>query len=103
MVVRKIGGTTRWILRNRRNVPAALTLLECSVWCPRSLDHLIRPLKERRRDPKAEGLGGLEVYDELEVGGIFDGEVGGFGSLENAVDIRGSASRKILAVTTVRH
>ena len=25
------------------------------------LDHLIRPLQERRRDRQAEGLGGLEV------------------------------------------
>jgi len=28
-----------------------------------SLDHLIRPLQERRRDRQAEGLGGLEVDD----------------------------------------
>ena len=27
------------------------------------LDHLIRPLQERRRDRQAEGLGGLEVDD----------------------------------------
>src|SRR6266478_699523 len=29
------------------------------------LDHLIRPLQERRRDREAEGLGGLEVDHEL--------------------------------------
>ena len=32
-----------------------------------SLDHLIRPLQERRRDREAEGLGGLEVDHELEL------------------------------------
>ena len=31
------------------------------------LNHLIRPLQERRRDRQAEGLGGLEVDDEFEV------------------------------------
>jgi len=30
-----------------------------------SLDHLIRPLQERRRDRQAEGLGGLEVDDQF--------------------------------------
>ena len=38
-----------------------------------SLDHLIRPLQERRRDRQAEGLGGLEVDDQLELGGLLDG------------------------------
>ncbi len=30
------------------------------------IDHLIRPLQKGRRDRQAEGLGGLEVDDELE-------------------------------------
>ena len=38
-----------------------------------SLDHLIRPLQERRRDRQAEGLGGLEVDDELELVGCSNG------------------------------
>jgi hypothetical protein len=33
-------------------------------------DHLIRPLEERRRDRQAEGLGGLEIDDQLELGGL---------------------------------
>jgi hypothetical protein len=34
------------------------------------LDHLIRPLQERRRDRQAEGLGGLEIDDQLELRGL---------------------------------
>jgi len=34
------------------------------------LNHLIRPLQERRRDRQAEGLGGLEVDNELELLGL---------------------------------
>src|SRR5260370_8772683 len=32
-----------------------------------SLDHLICPLQERRRDREAEGLGGPEIDDHLEL------------------------------------
>ena len=42
------------------------------------LDHLIRPLQERRWDRQAEGLGGLEVDDQLERGGLLDGKIAGF-------------------------
>ena len=38
----------------------------------RSLDDLIRPLEERRRDRQAEGLGGLEVDDQLELRRLLD-------------------------------
>jgi hypothetical protein len=31
------------------------------------LDHLIRPLQERRRDRQAEGLGGLQVDEQIEL------------------------------------
>src|SRR5712671_5864053 len=40
------------------------------------IDHLIRPLEERRRDREAEGLRRLEVDDQLELGGLLDGELG---------------------------
>src|SRR5215470_13776081 len=38
-------------------------------------DDLIRPLQERRRDGEAEGLGGLEIDDELEFCRLLDREV----------------------------
>src|SRR5262245_40555930 len=41
-----------------------------------SLDHLVRPPQQRRRDRQAERLGGLEVDDQLELGGLLDGEFG---------------------------
>jgi len=46
-----------------------------------SLDHLIRPLQERRRDREAESLGGLR----LEFVGLLDGQVSGLGALEEPV------------------
>jgi hypothetical protein len=40
-----------------------------------SLDHLIRPLQERRRDRQPESLGGPEVDDEFEVRRLLDGQI----------------------------
>src|SRR6266478_7074898 len=39
-----------------------------------SLDHLIRPLEERRRDRQAEGLGGLQVDGEVVSRRSLDGQ-----------------------------
>jgi hypothetical protein len=36
------------------------------------LDDLIRPLQERRRDRQPQGLGGLEVDDQLELRGLLN-------------------------------
>ena len=56
-------------------------------------DHLIRPLQERRRDRQAEGLRGLEVDDQLELRGLFDGQVAGLGALQNLVDVGGCTTK----------
>src|SRR5262249_35830124 len=50
-------------------------------------DHLIGPQPERRRDREPEGFGGLEVDDQLELGGLLHGHVGGLGGLEEVVPV----------------
>ncbi len=39
------------------------------------LDHLIRLEEKARRDSEAEGLGGLQVDDQLELHGVLHGQV----------------------------
>src|SRR5712691_12283436 len=39
------------------------------------LDNFVCPPKERLRDRQAEGLGGLEVDDQIELRRLLDGEV----------------------------
>src|SRR3977135_1363720 len=56
---------------------------------PSLLDHLIRSLQQRRRDRQAEGFGGLEVDNKLELGRLLHGEVRGLGALEDLVDVAG--------------
>ena len=58
-----------------------------ATWCGPSLDHVIRPLQERRRDREAERLGGLEVDDQLELTGLLDGEVARLRALQDLVHV----------------
>src|SRR5437667_12831567 len=58
----------------------------------RSLDHPVRAQEDRLRERDAEGLGGLEVNDRLELGRLFDGQIPGPRALENPVNVtRGTA------------
>src|SRR5438105_10307194 len=41
----------------------------------RSLNQLVRPLQQRRRDREPEGGGGREIDDELELCGLFERHV----------------------------
>ena len=47
------------------------------------LDHLIRPPQQRRRDRQTEGLGGLEIDDQLKLGGLLNRKIGGLSTLED--------------------
>jgi hypothetical protein len=68
-----------------------------------SLNHLIRPLQERRRDRQTERLGGLEVDEELELGGLLYREVGGPDAFEDLVDVQGSLPEHVIKIRAVRH
>src|SRR5215813_4783546 len=64
-------------------------------------DNLIRPRQQRRRDREAEGLGSLEVDDELELGGLFDGEVSGLGAFQDLVDIGRGAPEALVKIDPI--
>jgi len=48
-------------------------------------DHLVRLQQQCLRDRQAQGLGGLHVDDELELGRSFDRQTGWLGALEDFV------------------
>jgi hypothetical protein len=56
-------------------------------------DHLVRLKQERRGDGEAQFLRGLEVDDQLELRGLLHRQVGGFGSLQDAVHVVGGAAK----------
>src|SRR6266481_5492443 len=68
-----------------------------------SLDHGVRPPKYRLRDRQAEGLGGLEVDDQLELRRLLDGQVRGVGAFEDLVDVGRGAAIQISIVRSIGH
>src|SRR5262249_9081952 len=69
----------------------------------RSLNNLIRPPQQGRRDRQAEGSGGLEVDDELELRRLLHRQVGGLRALEDPVDVAGCAPQHVRVVRSVNH
>src|SRR6267378_1903950 len=64
-------------------------------------NYLIRPPQQRGRDREAEGFGGLEVDDQLELRGLLDGQIAGFGALEDLVNVDSGAPEEILRVRRI--
>src|SRR5215475_14561177 len=69
----------------------------------RSLDHLIRGGQQRFRDGEAEGLGGLEVDDEFQLGRLLDRQIGWFLAFENASGIDASLVGRITEAAAVAY
>src|SRR5262249_32606308 len=64
-------------------------------------DHLVGAGENRIRHGQAEGLGGLEIDDELEPGRQLDRQLARLGTIEDAIDIGGRtpvAVGEVLAV-----
>ena len=60
-------------------------------------------MQERRRDGQAEGLGGLEVDDQLKLRGLLDRKIGWLGALEEFVDLGRGAAAQVWKAGSVRH
>jgi len=56
-----------------------------SSWLTSSANHLVRQHEEGRGNGETEGLGGLEVDDELKLCGLLDRQIGRLGALEDLV------------------
>jgi hypothetical protein len=56
------------------------------------LDHLIRPLQERRRDREAEGLGRLEVDVKVKLRRNLHGKLSRLRAFQDQIDVRRGAS-----------
>ena len=60
-----------------------------------SLDNLVRAQAQRGRDREAQGIGGPEIDQELELRGLFDGEVSRFRAFQDLVHVRSGAPVQI--------
>src|SRR5262249_50993295 len=64
---------------------------------------LIRPCEEGRWDRQAEGLGGLEIDDQLELRWLLDRKISWAGALQDPVHVTRGVSPKVGSVRAVRH
>src|SRR6516225_2972550 len=66
-----------------------------------SLNHLVGYGEQRLRDGAAEGFGGLEVYDKLELGRRLARQVGWFFALADGVDVAGCELELVEDIRTI--
>src|SRR6266567_5102758 len=65
------------------------------------LDHLVGGREQRRWDGEVEGLGGIDVDDEIELGRDLDRQVARFRSVQDAIDMAGGSPKQIHVVRAV--
>jgi hypothetical protein len=56
-------------------------------WCSKLFDHLVGECQDFWRHIQAEHLGSFEIDDEVELGRLHDGEVGGLRAFENTAGV----------------
>src|SRR5574342_594443 len=66
-------------------------------------DHLVRALQQRLRDFQTERLRGLEVDDQLELGGLLDWQLARLRAPEDLVHIDGAAPVEIVPIRGIAH
>jgi hypothetical protein len=69
---------------------ATTGLMRCSKWPRYSITSSAGEQERRHADP--EGSGRSEIQDQLDLRGLFDRQICGFGTLQDLVNIRGCAS-----------
>src|SRR5262249_48178375 len=91
------GGPHKGSARPPRHVRLLLVCPACL------LDHLIGQDEERRGERDPEGLGGLEVEDQLELRGLLHGQVCWLGALQNSVHIDRGTPEQVHITRCIRH
>src|SRR5215510_12527653 len=71
--------------------------------CPPSLDYLIGAKQEGGRNGESEKFRRVAVDHELELRGLLDWKIAGFGAPENLVYVGGCAPVQFRDIRTVRH
>src|SRR6516165_3346829 len=68
-----------------------------------SLDHLVGATEERDRNGEAQRAGRREVDDQLDFGGLLDGQVGGLLALENSARVVADQTVSVRIAASIAH
>src|SRR5690242_21126536 len=68
-----------------------------------SFDHQVGAAKQRQRDGKAEGLGRLQIDDQLDLGGLLNWKIGRLFPLENPASVFSEQPVRLLEVRSIAH
>src|SRR5262249_59601196 len=68
-----------------------------------SFDHLVGDGEQRRRHGEADRAGGLVIDDELELGRLYDRQIGWLRTLEDAAHIDAGLAKPVRYVRSVSH
>ena len=93
-------------LRTARSRPSSVPLNSPESGRPKarpSPNHLVSPHQDRLGNSDAEGFGGLQVDDKLELGRLLDGQVAGLGPFQDLVHVACRSAEQIDGVRPVGH
>ena len=66
-------------------------------------DQFVGAAEKRQRHGKAERLGGLEIDDQLDVGGLLHRQIRGLLALENAAGVDAGKTERVRITASVAH
>src|SRR5262245_52582459 len=75
----------------------------CTIRRSPLVNNPIGALQDRWRDRQSDRLRGPEIDDQLELGGLLDREVAGFGALEDFIHVSSEATLQVCNVWPIDH
>src|SRR5215831_454995 len=91
-------------LRCRVEEPSTASKPDLRTAAKRPLfDHLVGAGEQRGRDFEAEGLGGRQIDDEIELGRLQDRQVSRFLAFEDATYIEANLPKAVRLIGTIAH
>ena len=74
----------------------------CTATIAASFEQLVGTNEERQRHLKPERHGSLEVDDQLDLGGLLDGEISGLDAFEDSINVERSPAIHVDVIWAVR-
>src|SRR5262249_47579006 len=89
-------------------IATSIAFSVCPLWAKsghsgHSFDHLVGAAKQRKRYGKAEGLGGFQIDDQLDLGGLLNWKIGRLLPLDNPAGVYPEQTVRLREIGSVAH